>query len=191
MYSAVKIGGKRLYKLARKGISIERPVRNVYIHQIELLSYYQPYVNARVTCSKGTYIRTLCDDIGITLGTGAHMTALKRSQVHNFRIEDSVSIAELPEPNKKKCFYSMDQALSHLGEIILDHDSWYRLKNGQPMRINGNNTDEFLQNMSKNTHNISSGDFQYVRLKSSDRILLGIGILRDDSLRVERLFNTP
>jgi len=84
MYSAVKVGGKTLYKLARKGIEIDRPDRTVHIHDINITSVDLPYVDLTVSCSKGTYIRSLCDDIGIKLGTGAHMTRLERTAVGFF-----------------------------------------------------------------------------------------------------------
>ncbi len=188
MYSAVKIGGEPLYKLARKGISIERSERSVHIYQLELLSFHHPYVNVSVTCSKGTYIRTLCEDIGNALGTGAHMTALKRTRVGNFRIEDAVSIAELPD--KKNIFCSMDEALSHLKEIILDHDSWHKAKNGLPVDIPRNVTGTPFDGANKDICDTPLRDSEYVRLKNPAHVLFGIGILGNNSLKVERLFNT-
>ena len=188
MYSAVKIGGEPLYKLARKGISIERPERSVHIYQLELLSFHHPYVNVSVTCSKGTYIRTLCEDIGNALGTGAHMTALRRTRVGNFRIEDAVSIAELPD--KKNIFCLMDEALSHLKEIILDHDSWLKAKNGLPVDIPRNVTGTPFDGANKDICDTPLRDSEYVRLKNPAHVLFGIGILGSNSLKVERLFNT-
>jgi tRNA pseudouridine55 synthase len=188
MYSAVKIGGEPLYKLARKGISIERPERSVHIYQLELLSFHHPYVNVSVTCSKGTYIRTLCEDIGNALGTGAHMTALKRTRVGKFRIEDAVSIAELPD--KKNISYSIDEALSHLKEIILDHDSWHKAKNGMPVDIPRNVTGTPFDGANKDICDTPLRDSEYVRLKNPAHVLFGIGILGSNSLKVERLFNT-
>jgi tRNA pseudouridine55 synthase len=188
MYSAVKIGGEPLYKLARKGISIERSERSVHIYQLELLSFHHPYVNVSVTCSKGTYIRTLCEDIGNALGTGAHMTALKRTRVGNFRIEDAVSIAELPD--KKNIFCSMDEAISHLKEIILDHDSWLKAKNGMPVDIPRNVTGNPFDEANKDICDTPLRDSEFVRMKNPARVLFGIGILGNNSLKVDRLFNT-
>jgi tRNA pseudouridine55 synthase len=178
MYSAVKIGGNPLYKLARKGISVERPTRGINIYDLELLSYHPPYINARVTCSKGTYIRTLCDDIGNALGTGAHMTALRRTRVGNFRIEDAVALAELPD--KKGSFYSMDEALSHLREILLDFDSWQKARNGLP-----------VENPANKAGYRGEWPSQYVRMKNPEHVLFGIGVHENNSLRIERLFNAP
>jgi tRNA pseudouridine55 synthase len=188
MYSAVKIGGEPLYKLARKGISIERSERSVHIHQLELLSFHHPYINIKVVCSKGTYIRTLCEDIGNVLGTGAHMTVLRRTRVSNFRIEDAISIAELPD--KKNVFCTMDAALSHLREIILDHDSWLKAKNGLPVDIPQNVTETPFEGARKDIFDTPLGGCKYVRLKNPAHVLFGVGILGENSLKVERLFNT-
>jgi len=189
MYSAVKIGGSPLYKLARKGIFVDRPVRNVCIHEAELLSYHPPFVNARITCSKGTYIRTLCDDIGNALGTGAHMTSLTRSRVGNFRLEDAVPLAKLPDTEDR--FYAMDEALAHLREVRLDRDAWQKAKNGVPVDFGRNNNEALWEMREKDICGASPKASQYVRLKSPDNSLFGIGLLEDDSLRIERLFNLP
>jgi len=189
MYSAVKIGGKPLYKLARKGISVERSERSVHIHELELLSFHHPYVNLRVVCSKGTYMRTLCEDIGNALGTGAHMTALERTRVGNFRIEDAVSLAELPD--QKNVFYTMDEVLSHLREILLDHDSWQRAKNGLMVDIPSYGTHAPFEAAHNDISNTHLRGCEYVRLKNPAHILFGIGISENNSLKVERLFNVP
>ncbi|MDH5769559.1 MAG: tRNA pseudouridine(55) synthase TruB, partial [Nitrospirota bacterium] len=89
MYSAIKIGGQQLYKLARKGMDIERPGRMITVYGIDLMDFEQPYIDLKISCSKGTYIRTLCDDIGRELGVGAHMVSLERTRVGSFKIEDS------------------------------------------------------------------------------------------------------
>ena len=95
MYSALKVGGRKLYELAREGREIERTPRRVYIKEIEITKIELPLVTMRVVCSKGTYIRTLCHDIGAGLGCGGAMESLVRSQVGMFRIEDSLTLAEL------------------------------------------------------------------------------------------------
>ena len=85
MYSALKRSGTPLYKLARKGITVERPPRKVRISELELTGFAPPLLELRITCSKGTYIRTLADDIGADLGMGAHVTALRRLRIGHFR----------------------------------------------------------------------------------------------------------
>ena len=92
MYSAVKIGGKRLYQYARQGQTVERAARKVTIHELEITSIELPLVTMRVRCSKGTYIRTLCQDMGERLGTGAAMAHLLRTRVGQFRLEDSIKL---------------------------------------------------------------------------------------------------
>ena len=92
MYSAVKVGGKRLYQYARQGKTVERAARKVTIHELEITSIELPLVTMRVRCSKGTYIRTLCQDIGEKLGTGAAMEHLLRTRVGQFRLEDSIKL---------------------------------------------------------------------------------------------------
>lgn len=95
MYSALKVNGKKLYELAREGKEVERKSRPVRILQIEILEERMPEFCIRVRCSKGTYIRTLCHDIGQMLGCGAVMTSLKRTQSGNFKIEEAYSLAEI------------------------------------------------------------------------------------------------
>lgn len=95
MYSALKVNGKKLYELAREGKEIERKPRTVQIEEIEIIRMELPVVEFRVVCSKGTYIRTLCHDIGARLGCGGAMQSLTRSRVGDFRLEDALTLAEL------------------------------------------------------------------------------------------------
>ena len=97
MYSAVRVNGKRLYDLARQGLEVERQPRPVTIHRLELLSYNEAAREAilDVSCSKGTYIRTLCHDLGRALGCGAVMTSLTRTEAAGFTLEDCFSLEEI------------------------------------------------------------------------------------------------
>ncbi len=95
MYSALKVNGKKLYELARAGKEVERAPRKVEIKEIEILSMNLPVIEMRVVCSKGTYIRTLCHDIGAKLGCGGAMETLVRSRVGIFGIEDALKLCEL------------------------------------------------------------------------------------------------
>ena len=97
MYSALKVNGKKLYELAREGKEVERQPRHVDISFIRILDLALPQVRFVVGCSKGTYIRTLCADIGAKLGCGAAMAELKRTRVGNFRIEDSIRLSRVEE----------------------------------------------------------------------------------------------
>ncbi len=95
MYSALKINGKKLYELARQGIEVERKARPVEIHEIRILEMDLPRVRMEVSCSKGTYIRTLCHDIGQKLGCGGCMEELVRTRVSRFTLEDAMTLDEV------------------------------------------------------------------------------------------------
>jgi tRNA pseudouridine55 synthase len=174
MYSAIKIKGQPLYKLARMGMEIRRPERTINIYEIELIGFNSPYLDLRVSCSKGTYIRTLCDDIGNALDVGAHMISLERTRVGNFRIENSASMEELQ--CGKDAVYSIDSAISHLGEIILSEESYHKAKNGMPV---------IMITATLPIKQIK----QYVRLKGPEHNLFGIGKLEQNRITVERLLN--
>ena len=97
MYSALKVGGKKLYELAREGKTIERKPRPVVFYEIRILDMDLPLVRISVTCSKGTYIRTLCNDIGEKLGCGGAMEELLRTQSGNFTLEESMTLSQVEE----------------------------------------------------------------------------------------------
>lgn len=104
MYSAIKRQGKRLYELARKGVEVERPPRPVTIHSLEILREMDENTfELKIVCSKGTYIRTLCHDMGQAMGCGGTMVALRRARVGGFSLEDSVKMEELvDDPNRER-----------------------------------------------------------------------------------------
>ncbi len=95
MYSALKVNGKKLYELARAGKEVERQARPVTIHEIEILDMQLPVVKIRVACSKGTYIRTLCADIGEKLGCGGTMQSLRRTKVGIFKLDGAITLSQL------------------------------------------------------------------------------------------------
>jgi tRNA pseudouridine55 synthase len=171
MYSAIKLGGQPLYKLARKGINVTRPARTINIYSIELVRLNLPYIDLKVLCSKGTYIRTLCDDIGKAFCIGAHMVSLERLRIGTFKIEDSASIEDLC--SKKEAHHSIDSAISHLREIMLNEDSYHKARNGMPI----------VASLDKSYIN------QYVRLKGPENNLLGIGWIESDRIKIERLLD--
>lgn len=116
MYSALKVDGKKLYELARAGKEVERKAREVYIHDIEILEMNLPVVKLRVACSKGTYIRTLCHDIGEKLGCGGTMKSLQRTKVGTFTLEKAVTLTELEkirdEERLEEILYPVDSAFA-------------------------------------------------------------------------------
>ena len=97
MYSALKVNGQKLYDLARQGITVERKARRVNILEIEILSMQLPEITMRVHCSKGTYIRTLCQDIGQKLGCYGCMKSLKRTRVADFKLEDALTVSQIEQ----------------------------------------------------------------------------------------------
>ena len=138
MYSALKVNGKKLYDLAREGIEIERKKRRVTIYDIELLDFNFPYAKLKVTCSKGTYIRTLVDDIGEELGTFAFVKDLCRVRVGDFRIEDSIDSDEILEMDKENLILSLnnlDMALDNFPRYNLDKKYFPNAINGMTIRI--------------------------------------------------------
>lgn len=93
-YSAIKVNGERAYKLAREGKEVEIKPRQVTIYELEVLSFEFPVLNIRVKCSSGTYIRTLAEDIGKALGSGAYLTELRRTKIGEYVVEDAMSVEE-------------------------------------------------------------------------------------------------
>lgn len=117
MYSAIKVGGKRLYELAREGKTVERKPRPVCFYEIGICSIEGPRIRLRVTCSKGTYIRTLCHDIGQALGCGGCMETLLRTQVGPYRLEDSITLEQIQALVKAG---QADQALHPVDSLFMD-----------------------------------------------------------------------
>ena len=97
MFSALKKDGKRLYKLARQGKVVHREPRKVVVHTIDLLSYEWPLLHIRVHCSKGTYIRSIARDVGSALGTGGCLSALRRTQIGDYRVDDAYTLDEFQQ----------------------------------------------------------------------------------------------
>ncbi|MFH0924878.1 MAG: tRNA pseudouridine(55) synthase TruB [bacterium] len=129
MFSAKKHKGKRLYELAREGKTVERKASNIKIFSLELINFTYPFAEFVVECSKGTYIRTLCADIGETIGCGAHLVSLVRLKSGAFELDDSVNLTELKnlvEQGKvSDKIYSVENSLRHLPSLILKRDSCF------------------------------------------------------------------
>lgn len=141
MYSALKVNGKKLYDLAREGIEIERKKRKVNIYDIDLLDFDFPRAKIRVTCSKGTYIRTLVDDIGEKLNTFAYVDNLVRARVGEFDIKDAIKsedILEISREDLLKKLYPIDTALKNFEKIVLDKSYLEKLINGQVVEVEKN-----------------------------------------------------
>lgn len=134
MFSAVHYQGERLYRLAREGREVERKPREIKIYELNLLNFNRKagIVKFEVICSKGTYIRTLCNDIGDELGCGAHLSNLVRKKVGNFSIEDSLNLEELKKEKTlgKRYLISIDSALEELDKITVKSESTKTVLNG-------------------------------------------------------------
>lgn len=137
MYSAIKIGGKKLYQLAREGKEVERSPREVIIHKIEILeeNMAEQEITIRVSCSKGTYIRTLCHDIGMDLGCGGCMKTLLRTRAGNFKIEDSITLAQVEELQRQG---ELEQYLIKIDEIFSDYRAVTLKDSAEKLIQNGN-----------------------------------------------------
>ena len=138
MYSALKVNGKKLYKLARAGIQVERERRPVTFYEIEILEMNLPRVKIRVSCSRGTYIRTLCADIGEKLSCGAVMTALERTRVGMFEKSRSYTLSELEklrdEGKLEELVYPVEDCFSEFPTYYVKKEADRFLKNGNELK---------------------------------------------------------
>ncbi|KQN79054.1 tRNA pseudouridine synthase B [Duganella sp. Leaf61] len=136
MYSALKRDGKPLYEYARAGITLEREARNVVIHQLELVAYEAPMLTLSVTCSKGTYIRVLGQDIGEALGCGAHLNALRRTQVGPLTMENMITLdALIAHPEPLSLLAPVDALLASFPAVQLNAELAKRFLNGQRLAL--------------------------------------------------------
>ena len=140
MYSAIKQGGKKLYELARKGIEIPRPPRDVCIYDIELLDSEKSEHKLRIVCSKGTYIRTLCHDIGATLGCGGTMSSLRRTKVGTYHVAEAHTLEKvldtLSTGDITTLIKPIDTIFSEYPAATLDESETRKCKNGAQTHCN-------------------------------------------------------
>jgi len=167
MHSAIKQGGQPLYKLAHQGIEVERQARTIHIYELSLTRLEGDELDIAMRCSKGTYVRTLAEDIGRELGCGAHLSALRRTKVGPFSVENAVSMESI-ETLTEEGFAALDrlilpieQALADWPEIKLTENSAFYLNQGQAVQV---------------AQAPTSG---LVRLSSNQRFI-GIGEILDD-----------
>jgi tRNA pseudouridine55 synthase len=136
MYSALKRDGKALYEYAREGITLEREARPVTIHGLELISYEAPMLKIRVTCSKGTYVRVLGEDIGAALGCGAHLNALRRTGVGALTIEGMITLEALQaHPDPRSLLAPVDALLASFPAVELTAELAKRFLQGQRLAL--------------------------------------------------------
>lgn len=138
MHSALKRDGRPLYELARQGIEIEREPRAVTIHALEVLAFAGDSLTLRVACSKGTYIRVLAADLGVVLGCGAHLAALRRTVVGDLSLQGSVTLAELAaldESERLAYLQPVDALLHTLPVLTVEGESAMRFRHGNPIDL--------------------------------------------------------
>lgn len=137
MYSAVKIGGRALYKAARSGHTIERQARPIVIHRLDMLDRQGRDVSLRIVCSKGTYIRTLCEDIGTALGVGGHLLSLVRRRVGPLSIDEALTVGEIADQAGigilGERLVTLDRVLDPFPEVVLTDEQADRVRHGAPI----------------------------------------------------------
>lgn len=145
MYSALKHQGKRLYKLARAGIAVEREERRAEVFRLELLQWQPPLFTIEVECGKGTYIRSLAHDLGQSLGCGAYLRRLARLRCGPFDINDSITLPQLEDSFRHNYWqdflYPIDVVLEHWIAAIVSKEKEHAIRNGRPLDL-GNGDDK-------------------------------------------------
>lgn len=173
MYSALKQNGVRLYELARKGIEVEREARDIIIYKIENIDI-QDEITMDVYCSKGTYIRSLCFDIGEKLNVGATMTKLCRMKNGNFTLQNGVNIEDLNEDNIKNNIMSIEEALYRFDKIIINNKFTKLLVNG-------------VKVYDKRLCKDSLEDNKLYRVYDDLNTFIGLGKKDDNGFKIEKL----
>lgn len=173
MYSALKVNGKRLYELARQGINVEREKRKITIYSIEILNISLPLVDFIVTCSKGTYIRSLCYDIGEKLGVGGAMWDLERIQTGSFKIEDSVKLDDFDKDNVSEFIIPIEEGLSKYDKVIFSSKHEKLLLNGVKI-----NNEYLIRNIEFN---------KLYRVYLDGKTFVGLGIRDDVGFKITKL----
>jgi tRNA pseudouridine55 synthase len=138
MHSALKHQGARLYELARKGIEVQRPARQIHIYELKLIEFGPEHLDLDVHCSKGTYIRSLAEDIGALLGCGGHVERLRRTAVGNFSIAQAVGFEQLealPDEARLARLLPLERIVAELPAVTLGEEPAFFLRRGQPVWV--------------------------------------------------------
>ena len=170
MFSAKKVDGQKLYELARKGETITRTPSKINIYKIELLSFCNNEAEIFVSCSKGTYIRSLIDDIGEKLGCFATMTELVRTENGGFSIENSINLEELTNENAEDFIISAENAVKNYKEIMVTQKQAVRFYNGGELDIN-------------RIYGFKACENEVVRIKYQDKFV-GLGVKNGECIKV-------
>ena len=182
MYSALKRDGKPLYEYARAGITLEREARTITIHELKILDYQSPFLRIHVRCSKGTYIRTLGEDLGLALGCGAHLSELRRTAVGSLRVTNAITLAALTQESENlraQHLQSVDALISNCPKIMLNEQLATRFMHGQRLSLSKEGV-------------ALPVDQGRVRVYGASDQLLGTGQIQEFAvLAPERLVNLP
>ncbi|WP_138263660.1 tRNA pseudouridine(55) synthase TruB [[Clostridium] hylemonae] len=183
MYSAVKVNGRKLYELAREGKVVERSARKVRIHEIRILAVDLPRVRMEIHCSKGTYIRTLCHDIGQSLGCGGCMEQLFRTRAGRFEIAESLRLSEI---EKKRDDGTLMEAVVPVDEMFPDYRKIVADEKQEPLAYNGNT---FPHRVSQETGG-GLADGEKVRVYDREGNFIAVYEYRsaEDNFRVKKMF---
>lgn len=165
MYSALKVNGQKLCDLARKGVTVERQARHVHIHEIEILQIALPRIRMRVYCSKGTYIRTLCQDIGQKLGCFGCMESLLRTRVADFTVEQALRIGEIEEMLRNEM--PVSDFLTSVDALFLDRPEGVALPQADILIANGNRIPAYLMKKAPRVEG-------WIRIYNSDHRFIGL-----------------
>lgn len=175
MYSAIKTNGQPLYKLARAGKIIERQPRKIYIYNLKLLSFSCTEAFLEITCGKGTYIRTLCHDIGQAIGSSAYMSFLLRTRVGNFHINDSVTLDELQQNNPERFLINPVKCLVSIPHIVVNESDKRAVLHGNRLSL-----DKF-------SSEIKITEKNYLLL-DQQKNLLAVAVIKDSYLQPKKVF---
>ncbi|HLJ67983.1 MAG TPA: tRNA pseudouridine(55) synthase TruB [Chloroflexota bacterium] len=139
-YAAVKIGGERMYRLARKGAAPAAPARHVTVYEIRWLDWQPPHLRVRISCSAGTYIRSLARDVGAALGCGGYLHALRRIESGGFRIDEAVPLAELSLERVREALAPADRAVLTWPAAVLDSTRLELVRDGRAVLLEASTT---------------------------------------------------
>lgn len=192
MYSALKVNGKKLYELAREGKVIERKARPVVIHEIVIKGIELPRVKMEVTCSKGTYIRTLCHDIGEKLDCGGCMETLERTRVGRFEIKDSLKLEELQNLKEEG---RLEEVMTPVDAMFYKYPGVVVKANWESLAKNGNPLPKKAVAVRKNSDTIekvqlSPEESDYVRLYDEEGEFIAIYRKREKDYHIVKMFYT-
>ena len=172
MYSAISYKGQKLYKLARQGIEVERQPRDIFIYKLELVAYDKATLIMDVECSKGTFIRTLTEDIATALGMEGTMSFLLRRQVGNYTLANAHTLEEIAA-NHESCILSWETAIAQFPVLTVNSLQGRRIAQGVPTTLK----------------NITEGTLY--KLETTDGLVLGLALAKDGKVRGQKIVNIP